>query len=618
MTTGLSRFRNIYFPYYHFFIIVVFVYFIVPLNAQENRAWKIVQGAEPLPHFRAICCIPEQNSVGEKHRSALFIAGFDGIVYYRKPKDNRWRWSRVPGRERLFSIHFDSPQQGWTGGWGGALYRTRDGAQTWQRIETGTSLRITGISRSPDGCLHIIGDNGFWSIGIDNDTIFQSPRKLGDHGLRAIAFNKKGHGIIVGYRGNDWLTHDNGKNWQEINALQDSKMDLYGCAITQHSLWVVGAFGHVLTSDLEGRNWKTVDLKTLAYFRHITFSSAHLGIITGYGVVYRTTDGGNTWQQIIRDVPYQLLCSCYSVEQDVWSAGEYGTLYQWNVFNRILQGPLLGVGVTINEIAMNERNNTIWAVAENNTLFRSDDDGEHWSPSHLGKNTDLNAILFDRNAHGYIGGDKGSLWISQDDGQEWSFTEIPEKKDIFGLTLAPDNTVWLCGRLGLLYNSNDNGAHWMKVKTRFDNDFRKIVFVDRKIGWIVGDDGRILETVDGGNFFFANYTGTGIDFCGLDRNKKSITIVGQSGTIMENISGGQGSSWNLSQIPGGISLNDVESTAGGWQWIVGDGGSLWYRKGPKGNWQKEFLQIREDLFTIFSFNKTILAGGQNSCIIIKK
>ncbi|MFC1853115.1 WD40/YVTN/BNR-like repeat-containing protein [candidate division CSSED10-310 bacterium] len=600
--------------------------FVPPaVGDSRQNGWEIVQGADPLPHFRAICSVPPQNNAERKTASQhsgfypLWVAGFRGVVYRSSNGGENWAWNSVPGKERLFAIHFDDAQVGWTGGWGGTIYTTHDGGKSWTACQTGTKNRITGFSRSDSEHLWAVGDAGTVLLKETTTNKFKICHSFGNIGLRCISVNHFGKGLIVGYGGTVWFTGNNGQTWRQIKQLPAQINDYYGCYMGPEKAWIVGSFGTVLHSDPTWQHWQSINLKTRAYLRHIFFIDENIGFIIGYGVVFRTGDGGLNWQKISPAVPFQLLSATSPDGQTLWVAGEHGALYKWQLRGHRWEGPLLGIGITLHDMTATPQTQTLWAIGEKSTVLRSEDEGATWHYSHLVPTRTLHAITFTSPHHGWIVGEKGALWSSRDRGQTWRHQSLPEKKNINAVSHSPNNTLWVCGQFGLLYTSRDEGRSWLKVPIRFQQDLNKVVMYDEHTGLVVGEKGLICKTVDGGKFFLGHYTGLENDLWDIYSDDQSSLVVGQAGIVMETFNAGQGSSWNVQVMNGRPGLHGVTSTADKTIWVVGDGGQVWSRLPHHKLWQNVQAPRKYNLRRVLCLNqKYLLACGENSLIIRRK
>lgn len=607
------------------FILLWAVFFLLCNIEVFAAPWRIIKGAKPLPHLRDIAVVPTSQS----NNFNIYSAGFNGIVYFSKNNGKSWNYRQVAGKEGLYTTTFISPAIGWVGGWGGAIYKTIDGARHWIRCNTGTRKRITAFCSYKNKII-AVGDEGIVLWSKADGTVFHSRKSLGHDGLRSIEIAPSGKGLIVGYNGSAWWTDNAGKSWRLINEIKKQKLTLYGCALNEKSAWVVGAFGTVLRSNADGNNWQRVNLNSFAYLRHILFFSQQIGYITGYGVVFQTLDGGKHWRKIAADLPYQLIASASAKKNDLWIAGEYGILYHWKEpksdlltekinINAGLSEPVLGVGTTFLDITIQPETGIIWTVGEKSTVVFSKNKGETWTYRVLKQPSTLYTISFLDRKRGWIGGSHGDFWQTLDGGKNWQYKPYKEKENIYSIYSHKLTSIWLCGQHGLLYKSANKGKTWLKIPLRFRNDLRKIVFRNENQGWIVGEGGLILSTKDGGKFFLGNYTGIIDNFYNCSVQDENVIVIGRSGLIFETRTAGQGSSWNKYTINDGkgIRLNAISRNSSDELWVAGDGGQVWFRKADS-LWQLDKTPTFRNLTGIISLdNKKVISCGENGLILVR-
>jgi photosystem II stability/assembly factor-like uncharacterized protein len=93
-----------------------------------------------------------------------------------------------------------------------------------------------------------------------------------------------------------WVADSNAANWKPQNISGDWRPLALTCD-SQNRIWVVGSFSTIASSADHGASWQTTDFKEDAMFNTVQFLDDKNGFITGeFGAVYRTTDGGVTWQ----------------------------------------------------------------------------------------------------------------------------------------------------------------------------------------------------------------------------------------------------------------------------------------------------------------------------------
>lgn len=578
-------------------------------------SWKVLHGSHPLPHFRDIACItPSDGLGGQKKPDVFFIAGFDGIIYKSNDGGKNWTWKQVQGQENLYALYFDNEHCGWVAGWGGSIYRTLNGGQTWQRCKSGTTHRITSMTRSDAEHLWAVGDDGLLLLSSDGYHFTQQPIPA-IHGFRCISLGPDGPGIIIGYQGEAWITQDHGSTWHIIESLKQAKSDLYGCASNSRGIWVAGAFGLLLHSSDLGRTWQQCQIKSRAYLRSLEFITDEAAIVCGYGVILHSLDQGLNWHKLPATVPYQFLAGTLDSDNRIWIVGEYGALYHSSPPYAEWSGPHLGLGILLRDMTFVEGTDEIYAVGNKGTIMYSNDLGAHWHYQFLTPSNDLTALLSMPSNQIIIAGARGSLWSSGPD-RTWVYHPLKDKRDIEDLAMRPNGEVWLCGQDGLLARSSS--PSWEIRPTRTTVDLNSIAFHDNARGIIIGNDGLILTTHDGGSFFLGNYTGLENNLKGLSLLDDSVHLVGEAGLLMNSLSAYHGSSWNSFNLPLPINGNGIIELDDKSLYICSSGGFLF----PKSRGEEK-LKISKfyqnyDLYGFCKVKNLLFCYGENGFVTAKK
>ena len=240
--------------------------------------------------------------------------------------------------------------------------------------------------------------------------------------------------------GGIWKTTDGGMNWKPISdsTFKTSSVGSLAVAASDANIVYAGmgetdirgniSFGDGIYKSIDaGKSWKNMGLKQSWGIGKIVVHptnpmvvlAAALGNPFGRGVksndergVYRSTNGGETWQQVIAplnnksgasdicidptnpSIIYATMWECFRNNHEMSSGGEGSGLYKsvdggetWKNISKNAGLPvgLLGkIGVSVSPLS----GNRVWAVVENQNggLFLSDDGGDTWTRTSNDKN----------------------------------------------------------------------------------------------------------------------------------------------------------------------------------------------------------------------------------------
>jgi photosystem II stability/assembly factor-like uncharacterized protein len=237
------------------------------------------------------------------------------------------------------------------------LYRTTDGGQTWQeiRVEPPAWDRPGGLTYRTDlDQLHMV-----------------SPQ---------IGFGLDGDGIQL------LRTTDGGGTWRTslITPQRLAFVELFFLDALQG--WLAGMDGRLYHSTDGGRTWNPLPLSPVRGPLGTQFLTTNMGYVLetdGRRLVFRTTDGGRSWQQ----------CAPSQTVPDVWGF--------------MLRTPTLG-----------------WAAASNGIVLRTTDGCLTWQAIQTPVTARLNAIHFITDSLGWAVGDEGTVLKSTDGGLTWTPVQV--------------------------------------------------------------------------------------------------------------------------------------------------------------------------------------------------
>jgi photosystem II stability/assembly factor-like uncharacterized protein len=249
---------------------------------------------------------------------------------------------------------------------------------------------------------------------------------------------------------------------------------LLAAATAGSRIVAVGANGYVLLSDDGGASYRQARQVALDFtLTGVWFADANNGWAVGHGgSIIHSRDGGETWQlQRSETEPDQPLFSVYfSDAQHGWASGLWSLLLHTSDGGQSWSPIKLPVAAGQKRADLNllkifsGPHDALYIAAEQGTLFRSLDQGEHWEVLKTGSNASLWSGVVSSAGSIVVGGLGGKLLRSSDGGSNWHTVEAGTSGSITSLQ-ARDGMLWAVSLEGSVLQSTDDGVSWKTVSS---------------------------------------------------------------------------------------------------------------------------------------------------------
>ena len=313
-------------------------------------------------------------------------------------------------------------------------------------------------------CLTILSLTGFgqW-VSLETQT---------SKNLYALSFADADNGMAVGSGGTIIMTNDGGQNWIPLSINRSAEDFRSVCMVTPQLLFVGG--NTLYRSDDGGATWTNPDIQ---YPKSFSFTDNLNGTCTGITGVFKTSDGGITWNQVVNGGTsvYESSVDFGETAIAMGNVGGFSTYSaigvrsegnQWYSFDNF-SFPNANAWVSVHfpnpdtaYMFMNQFNN--WIPSAHNQFVRLTD-------------FELSSVFGD------------NIWVFQ---SEVLNDNIPDYMQSVYFVNA--NEGFACGERGSVYFTQNGGTDWT-VDYEGTTFLYKMQFVNDNVAYAVGNDGLVLK-----------------------------------------------------------------------------------------------------------------------------
>ncbi|MBK9333607.1 MAG: T9SS type A sorting domain-containing protein [Ignavibacteria bacterium] len=216
------------------------------------------------------------------------------------------------------------------------------------------------------------------------------------------------------------------------------------------------------------------------------------------GNVYRSYNGGTTWAAY--NIPGVVLNSVTSFNNDVWIAGNNGTIYKTLKNNSPINAISTGIITSINSVHfINDQ--TGFFCGDNGAIYKSADGGLTWTTSNTGiPSVKLNSIHFLDGQKGIVAGDNGIVYVTANGGNIWTLENTGSVNNLLKAKFFTDGLV-ITGANGTLL-LKPNSSAWETVNMRIRTDIMGLTGTDMDNIRVCGGGGFIRNNLSGNSRFY--------------------------------------------------------------------------------------------------------------------
>ena len=452
----------------------------------------------------------------------------NGAIYSTSDGGRTWEYrdSTNGGSGMVDAIQFVSPDTVYAHRWMGTMETSYDGGVTWQALPPAyTSANCMNFVNSSLGYLG--GNGSIYRISNNGSTTVTSvtpANGLAGFNISSIDFITADTGFAVGMAGRILRTTDSGNTWTPFSPIYTPVNSISfgspstGYAASEQYLYKTSDGGH--TWDTLGLNAGTAWFDQ-SWFRIAHFTSADTGFVVQDQsvIIHTTTDGGQTWDTISREAinGYQYVECGFSPDPHT----SYMTV-----------------------------------AGSNSAIARSADNGNTWAPLYPLNGAIQTSLFIIDTMHAFATDNNGNLLRSTDGLQTWYPVYHNSLNYSFtGIWFVSPQKGFLTDEESEIFVTNDGGNSWNLIPFNgayiYDTFHSVVKFFSSQVGFMTNGDasaagspGATFITLDGGSTWQLSYPigGGSIEFTG-DSN---VIIAGYGGAILRSaVRGGKIDSFSV-------------------------------------------------------------------------
>lgn len=430
--------------------------------------------------------------------------------------------------------------------------------------------------------------------------------------------------ISVGDAGTIMLSPDNGLTWNVQYLIQFQHLTINSVFfIDSLTGYLGGGTGFVYKTEDGGQTWNELHIGSTSWVNAIYFSSINVGYVAcSDGTITKTIDGGLNWSTLTFPSIYPVIDIYFSDDYKGYACVDFGGLYYTSDGGSTWL--LLKAITTQYSVSFQYFNDSTFYVSGNNGLsenyiYKTFDGGVAWDTvlySAVGSYRFFN-MTFTSIDTGYATC-YASVFKTTNGGLNWVKKSLPTFR-AFSVDFTNPTTGIICGSNGMLLKTSDSGENWLPLTdTIHYTQYSDIFFQNDSTGLILSKQCcygysemtcRILRTTDGCSTFdtvatfpISIYVG---NLIALSFMNDSVGIVTMLGTYAKTTDGGL--TWSLLSLPFSFVANDIQLFNDSLAFAVGNHGKIAKSTDGAVNWMVTTLPAYPSatLESVFFINDSI-------------
>ena len=402
--------------------------------------------------------------------------------------------------------------------------------------------------------------------------------------LNGVEFLSASTGFVVGEGHEFYRTNNGGLTWSRITLPGYADGPLYNITFVNQSVGFIAgnsAQGSIdIFRTLDGGNsWQNVQSFPLGgSWYHIDFVDQNVGFMGSNGAIVRTTDGGQSW--ILRSW-YPNCPVIFGMDFISADVGLVGGLMAGGsdegIFKTTTGGQIwrLKYPHAVNDVIY--LTNDVVISIDGIETIKSIDGGETWQRTFGQVPTGLvDMEKIDENTVMGVSG-AGDVWKTMDGGFSWRQTLVGEGDlpAMWAIKFRDAMNGHVVGQSGAIFSSTDGGETWTRINRGISRDWNALAAFSNNEVLLAGHHGYIQKTTDAGSHWTPQLLdpptfGRDTSFSDIEvTSANEVIAVGHWGGLFKSFDRGENwvnlsSALSIDYYPNGVEFVDANNG-----WMVG-------------------------------------------------
>jgi photosystem II stability/assembly factor-like uncharacterized protein len=428
----------------------------------------------------------------------IIVSCDSGTICRSTDNGTSWSNTNIGIADRLYKVVFTDANTGYTASLYGKIFKTTDAGISWFNVFDTTNctfFNVQGLNQN----IYTCGTSVYRSTngGVNWMNITDTSLTV----TYSVSFISNNIGFASGtprtYPGGGLLkTTNGGSNWLKVTTIDTENGIKFVYANDENNL-VIGTTNRNLYKTTNGGTTWIPILQANNTIWNLSNMGQSGYLLTGNGVLLKSTDSGYNWQSLIRGYTDDLLDIKVVNANTVFACGDN---------NRILKSS--DAGITWQSNKNNNfaqlrdmyfiNSNTGFAVGDTNSILKTIDGGNSWVKT-TSQILFPFCISFANDNTGIIGGGYGNFLKTTNGGNNWF--EITNSPGSAYKVQMLDKNIAYCNNSYLLSKTTNGGLNWISVELNYFSGTRYygIHFLNENTGYTTNDSGYVCKTTNGGN-----------------------------------------------------------------------------------------------------------------------